>query len=393
MWIMVKPRRLTAAFVKAVKVPGRYGDGRGGFGLFLRVHQTGDGRITKSWCQRIRPPHGKPTNIGLGGFPVVSLAEARGEALANRQEIQRGRHPREQGVPTFEEAAAKVIKQRAKGWKPGTTLRQQWEASLRTYAFPSIGHKPVSEVRRGDVLAIVAPIWSSRPAAAKLLLQRVRLVLRWSIAAGHAERNVARSIEAGLPQQNGPARHHRALPPAEVPAALAKVRNSAAPTAIRLAVEMAILTACRVSEVTGMRWSEADLAAKVWTVPDSRMKAKREHRVPLSGRALEVLHEARRLHGGDLVFPGPRSGKPLASATLGGLLARLGIDGTTLHGLARTTFRSWAAEQGVAREVAEAALAHIVPGTEGAYMRSDLFERRRRLMDDWAQYTGELHNP
>ena len=156
---------------------------------------------------------------------------------------------------------------------------------------------------------------------------------------------------------------------------------------------MAVLTACRVSEVTGMRWSEADLAAKVWTVPDSRMKAKREHRVPLSGRALEVLHEARRLHGGDLVFPGPRSGKPLASATLGGLLARLGIDGTTLHGLARTTFRSWAAEQGVAREVAEAALAHIVPGTEGAYMRSDLFERRRRLMDDWAQYTGELHNP
>ena len=161
MWIMVKPRRLTAAFVKAVKVPGRYGDGRGGFGLFLRVHQTGDGRITKSWCQRIRPPHGKPTNIGLGGFPVVSLAEARGEALANRQEIQRGRHPREQGVPTFEEAAAKVIKQRAKGWKAGTTLRQQWEASLRTYAFPSIGHKPVSEVRRGDVLGIVAPIWSS----------------------------------------------------------------------------------------------------------------------------------------------------------------------------------------------------------------------------------------
>ena len=383
---MVKPRRLTAAFVKAARLPGRYGDGRGGFGLFLRVHRTAAGDITKSWCQRIRPPHGKPTHLGLGSFPVVTLAEARAEALTNRREIQRGRHPREQGIPTFAEAAAKVIKQRAKGWKPGTTLRQQWEASLRTFAFPSIGHKPVSEVHRGDVLAIVAPIWSSKPAAAKLVLQRVRLVLRWSVAAGHAERNVADSIEAGLPQQNGPARHHRALPPAEVPAALAKVRVSAAPPAIRLAVEMAVLTASRVAEVTGATWREIDLGAAVWTIPAARMKAKREHRVPLSRRALEVLQEARKLHGGALVFPGPRSGKELASATLRGLLARLGIDGTTLHGLARTTFRSWAAEQGVDRAVAEAALAHVVAGVEGAYLRSDLFERRAEVMERWGQY-------
>lgn len=384
-----KPRRLTAAFVKAVKVPDRYGDGPGGFGLFLRVHRAAGGRITKSWCQRIRPPGRKPTNIGLASYPVVTLAGARAKALANRQAIEQGRDPRDAGIPTFEQATAKVIQHRAKGWKKGTTLRQQWEASLRDYVFPTIGRKRVSDVTRADVLAIASAIWTETPSAARLVLQRVRLVLRWAVAAGHVERNVADdSIEAGLSRQNGPKRHHRAIPPGDVPGALAKVRDSTAPLATRLALEMTVLCAARQSEIRGMTWGEIDLGAGVWTVPASRMKGKRPHRVPLSSRAVEVLREARGLpHStrAGVVFPGPLSGKMLSPPMMGGLLKRLGIP-STLHGLARTTFRSWAAEQGADRQVAEAALAHVVKGVEGAYFATDLFERRAGLMERWTQH-------
>ena len=369
-----KPRRLTAAFVKAVKAPDRYGDGPGGFGLFLRVHRAAGGRITKSWCQRVRPPGRKPTNVGLGSYPVVSLAEARAKALANRRTIEQGRDPRDAGVPTFEQAAARVIAQRAKGWKQGTTLRQQWEASLRTYAFPVVGQKRVNEVTRADVLGIVEPIWTAKPSAARLALQRVRLVLRWAVAAGHVGRTVADdSIEAGLSRQNGPKRHHRALSPGDVPGALATVRASTAPLATRLAVEMAVLTAARASEVRGMTWDEIDMKAGVWTIPAARMKAKREHRVPLSARALDVLREARRLpHStrAGVVFPGALSGKMLSPPVMGALLKRLGIP-STLHGLARASFRMWSAEEGEDRQAAEAALAHVVKGVEGRIQPDD----------------------
>ena len=280
-----------------------------------------------------------------------------------------------------------MIKLHGKAWKKGSYLPTAWRASFRTYASP-INDKQVADIRRADVLATLTPIWTAKPATAKIVLQRVGTVLNYAVAEGLAPVNVADpALRAALPKTNGGGtRHHKALPHGEVAGALAKLRASGSQPAARLAVEFLALTACRVGEVLGTRWTEIDGETATWTIPSSRMKAAREFRVPLSGRALEILAEARKLSGGSgLVFVTGR-GKQLPRQTPGLLLRRAGI-GATPHGF-RSSFRNFCAETGVDRATAEAALAHIVQGTEGAYFRSDLLDARRAVTEAWAVHVG-----
>ena len=375
---------LSAAFCRTVKTPGRYGDGgRGSHGLYLRVWERVNGRIGKSWGQRLRI-NGRVTNLGLGVYPVVMLAEAREKALEYRRAAHRGRDPRGGGMPTFDRATEKVIRLHSKQWKQGSRLPAQWRQTLRDYAYPVIGEKRVGEIRTADVMAVLTPIWSTKPAVARIVRQRIGAVLKWAIAQGYREDNPAGdAISAALPRERGHI-HYRALPHSEIAAALRAVQASNSHPAIRLALQFVALTAGRGAEVCGARWKEIDLEKRVWTIPTTRMKAKREHRVPLSGQALEVLHAARGLSNGGLVFPGGRRAKHVSGNVLLRLLRRLGID-TTVHGF-RASFRSWASEQAIEREVAEAALAHTVKGVEAAYARSDLLERRREVMEVWGCY-------
>ena len=382
---------LSNTFLARVREPGRYGDGgRGGHGLYLKVQIFTNGRIGRAWGQRVRI-NGRPTNLGLGSYPAVTLAEARRRAITNRQSIEEGGDPRKArtaAATTFRAVAERVIKLHAEAWKKGSYLPTAWRASFRTYAGP-INDKQVADIRRADVLAILAPIWTAKPATAKIVLQRIGTVLKYAVAEGLAPLNVADPalLRAALPKMaNGGTRHHKALPHAEVGAALAKVRASGSRPAARLAVEFLALTACRVGEVLGARWTEIDLQERVWTVPSLRMKTSRDFRVPLSGRALEILSEARALSGGSgLVFVSGR-GKQLPRQTPSLLLRRAGIGGTP-HGF-RSSFRDWAAETGVDRATAEAALAHVVQGTEGAYFRSDLLDARRAVAAAWAVHIG-----
>ena len=381
---------LSNTFCSRVREPGRYGDGgRGGHGLYMKVQSFTNGRIGRAWGQRVRI-NGRPTNLGLGSYPAVTLAEARRRAITNRQSIEEGRDPRRAraaSATTFRALAERVIKLHAEGWKKGSYLPTTWRASLERYAHPVIGTKPVADIRRADVLAILTPIWTAKPATAKIVLQRIGAVLRFAVAEGLAPLNVADpALRAALPNTNGGTRHHKALPHAEVAGALAAVRSSRSRPAARLAVEFLALTACRVGEVLGARWTEIDLEEKVWTVPAARMKATREFRVPLSGRALAILVEARALSGGSgFVFVSSR-GKPLPRQTPGLLLRRAGIGGTP-HGF-RSSFRDFCAETGVDRATAEASLAHVVQGVEGAYLRSDLLDARRAVVEAWAVHIG-----
>ena len=384
----IRPLMLTPTFARNVKAPGRYGDGRGGLGLSLLVRPASRGGFNKSWTQSVRIG-GRPTSLGLGRYPVVTLAMARERALENARAIAQGRDPRggTRGVPTFAEALEAVIAIHAEHWKGGGGSEHHWRATMGAYALPAIGAKAVDEVTAADVMAIVAPIWSTKHVTAKRVRQRIGAVMKWAVAQGHRPDNPAGdALGAALPKVGGAQRHQRALPHAEVGAALERVRRADAPAAVRLAFEFLVLTAARSGEVRGAVWDEVDRAGAVWTVPGPRMKAGREHRVPLSGRALKVLDEAAELaDAGGLVFPSP-TGRALRATALSGLARDLDL-GAVPHGF-RSSFRDWAAERTDApREVCEIALAHVnTDRVEAAYRRTDLFERRRALMGDWADY-------
>ena len=385
------PRRLTqrlsAAFVRTAE-PGFYCDGHG---LNLRVDPSG----ARQWVQRL-VIRGRPRMLGLGGHPLVSLAEARNVAFANRQRARAGGDPlaekrHGQGVPTVEEAAAVVLEQQRPGWRNAKHARD-WPRSLRAYAFPRIGALPVSEVTTADVLAILTPIWHDKPQTARRVRQRIGAVMKWAVAMGYRPDNPAGdALGQALGRQQAVVQHMRALPHGAVADALATVGASSARPVVKLIFEFVVLTAARSGEVRLATWDEMDRDAGVWTIPAARMKAKRDHRVPLSGRALAILHDVQRLSDGTgLVFRSLR-GRPLSDMTLSKLIKELGIAAVP-HGF-RSSFRDWAAEQtNTPREVVEAALAHTVRNpTEAAYARSDLFERRRRLMDEWAAYLSGTH--
>ena len=381
---------LSPAFVRNVSEAGRYCDGNG---LYLDVRPTG----SRGWIQRITI-RGRRTELGLGGYPLVSLKEAREKAFANRKLAREGGDPlaekqRAEGMPTFEQTAHRVWKQLRPGWR-STRHAQVWLNSLQRHVFPRIGEMPVSEVTSADVIGILAPIWHDKPALARKLRQRMRAVMEWAVAMGLRPDNPCDRIGPVLGAQVDRTQHLAALPHGEVASAIETVRASNGRAAVKLAFEFLVLTATRSSEVRGAVWTEIDLAEAVWTIPARRTKGNREHRVPLSGRALEILEGARRLgRGGPLVFPGVR-GAPLGRTAIWHLLKACEVEAVP-HGF-RSSFRDWAAEEtDHPREVAEAALAHKVRNqVEAAYRRTDLFERRRELMDDWATYlAGESPSP
>ena len=373
---------LSAAFVRTAK-PGYYCDGNG---LYLRVDRSG----VRRWEQRLRI-QGRNRTLGLGGYRLVSLAEAREKAFTNRKIARSGGDPRTErhkvrDMPTFAEAAARVLEQKRPGWRSGKHPND-WISSLRAYAFPELSHRPVGEITTADILAVLTPIWHGKHVTARRVRQRIGAVMKWAVAMGLRPDNPAGDVlDQALGRHRVVVQHMRALPHSEVAGAIEAVRTSAASDATKLTFEFMVLTACRSGEVRVAGWDEIDLEAGEWTVPGERMKAQRPHRVPLSGRAMEILGEARTLGGGGgLVFPSSE-GRPLSGSTLSTLLRGLRIAAVP-HGF-RSSFRDWCGEcSNAPREVAEAVLAHVVRDkVEAAYARSDLFERRRVLMDNWAAY-------
>ena len=260
---------------------------------------------------------------------------------------------------------------------------------MERHAFPILGDTRLDRIGREDVLRVLTPLWTSRPEQARKLRQWIRTTLGWAQAHGYIEHNIAgEAIDGALPAQPAVKEHLRALPYREVAGALETVDASRASLSAKLCLRFTVLTAARSGETRGALWSEIDLDAREWRIPANRMKAGVEHRIPLSDAALEVLEQARPLRNdSDLIFPSPvRRGRPLSDMALTKVLRDTGLsERATVHGF-RSSFRDWCAETGKLREIAEAALAHVVGGVEGAYFRSDLFEKRRRLMDQWASY-------
>ena len=325
----------------------------------------------------------------------MSLAKARQRAADNRTAVADGRDPllerrKTRKVPTFQEVGESFLKANAPRWKSRKTARN-WRGQMEKYAFPAFGNVSIDRVNRIDVLGILTPIWTSKPSAARKLRQHLRAVFAFAMAHGHVEVNPAgEMIGAALPPMPAVKSHFRALPYQEVGKALRMVESSSSSLSSRLCFKFLVLTAARSGEARGASWDEIDMHEAVWTVPGDRMKAGVEHRVPLVDAALEVLATAQLLSdGSNLVFPSlmkPRH--PLSDMTLTKLLRDLGLaDRATVHGF-RTSFKTWCMEQtNTPWAVGEAALAHTIGNsTEAAYARSDLFKKRRTVMQQWADY-------
>ena len=384
---MERPKKLSATFVKTISAPGRYGDGRGGHGLSLLVKPSSTGRVRRIWCQRLRID-GKAVDLGLGSFPVTTLAEAREKALANRRSIEHGQdpHTKVSTVPTFSQAVETVIDLHQANWK-NPRVAGQWRASMKEYALPKLGRKTVAAITTSDIMAVLSPIWLEKRETSRKLRQRLGMVMKWAVAEGYRDDNPAGdAIGAALPKPTQQVVHQKALPFAEVGAALAAIRETGAWPATKLAFEFLTLTATRSGESRRATWSEIDLENRVWEIPAARTKTGKVHRVPLSNQATDLLEQARESTGGEgLVFPSQR-GKPLTDSTISKLVRENGI-GCVPHGM-RSSFRDWGAECSDApREIAEFALGHVEgSAAELAYRRTDYFERRRELMQAWADY-------
>ncbi len=378
-------RALSAVAVKNATKPGRYADGNG---LYLLVDPSG----SKRWLLRT-VVHGRRRDMGLGSVSLISLTEAREKAQEYRRAARLGADPIEERrlaravAPSFEDAAAQVHKAHAAGWK-NPKHAAQWLSTLQQYVFPHFGAKQVDKITTADVLRALSPIWLTKPETARRVRQRVAAVLDWAKAAGfRAGDNPVEGVGKGLPRQNDKAQHHAALAYADVPAFVDRLREADATETVRAAFEFLILTAGRTGEVIAAKWPEFDLAAKLWTVPADRMKAGREHRVPLSDRAVELI-EGMRAQGmqSDYVFPGAKVDRPISNMAFLMLLRRAG-ESVTAHGF-RSAFRDWSAERtNFSREVCEMALAHTVKDkVEAAYRRGDLLDKRRQLMTAWADH-------
>jgi integrase len=389
-----KAAGLTAAKVRTAK-PGRYGDGNG---LYLFVRST-DARF---WVFRYTRT-GRMREMGLGSARTFSLAEARTTAADLHRKVKLGIDPLAERdalavaagqAVMFEEVADSYIAAHEAGWR-NPKHRQQWRNTIDTYAVPTLGKLPVGTISTGDVMLVLDPIWREKSETASRLRGRIESILDFAAARGwRSGENPARwrgHLDNLLPAPGKVAKvqHHPALPWREIGAFMGALRGQEGVSA--LALRFVILTACRTGEAIGARWSEIDMTEALWTVPGDRMKAGREHRVPLSDGALDVMREVAKLRtdkgAGAPVFPGGKVDKPLSSMALLMLLRRMERADLTAHGF-RSTFRDWCAEStNHPREVAEAALAHTLRDkTEAAYQRGDLMEKRRRLMADWAAF-------
>ena len=380
--------RLSAVFVRSVTKAGRYLDGNG---LYLNVQPSG----AKRWFLRV-VVMGRRRDFGLGGLSVVSLAEAREEATKLRKIVQQNGDPlaeREKEksiVLTFKEAAREVHKIHSATWK-NDKHKKQWITTLENYVFPTFGSLHVDNIGTPEILSVLNPIWLTKPETARRVRQRIHTVLEWAKAAGfRSGDNPVDGILKILPKQPVSQAHHTALPYKEVPIFIKSLRSINAEGIAPLAFEFLILTATRTSEVLNATWDEINLEDKTWTIPDSRMKNKREHRIPLQPRLIEILEGARKLSEGSLyIFPNPHTRKALSTMVFLMLLRRMKQD-ITAHGF-RSSFRDWASERtNIPRDVCEAALAHSLKDkTEAAYKRTDLFEKRRELMELWTKFATE----
>ncbi len=377
---------LSATRIRSLKKPGRYSDGGG---LLLFIGKSG----RKSWVQRITIA-GRRRDIGLGSYPSVSLAGARRKAMENRAAVAEGRDPlaekRTLKMPTFREAAYIVHETNKPRWRNASHIRG-WIQTLERHAVPVLGKVPLDQIDRMGVLQVLTPIWTSRPETARRVRQRMRTIFKWAMAHDFMESNPAgEAIDGALPPMPKVKAHFRSLPYQEVAAALEIVEASQASLAARLCFRFLVLTAARPSEARGATWSQINFEDRVWRIPDWRMKGYSEHRVPLSRQVVELLTEASALwEETDLVFPSPlKKGEPLSNISLMKILRTVGLaERTTAHGF-RSSFKNWTLEQtDTPWAVSEAALAHTLGNsTEQAYARSDLFERRRDLMQVWADY-------
>lgn len=386
---------LSAAQVAKLADPGLYAVG-GVAGLQLRIDPAG----SRHWILRVKIGK-KRRDVGLGGFPTVSLAQARERAREAREQVWRGVDPVEerkaaraallaaQDVPTFAECARRFLANKRAEFR-NAKHAAQWAATLETYAGPIIGNMPVDQVELRHIESILSPIWTTKTETAKRLRGRIEATLDWATVTGHRKGdNPARwkgNLDAVFASPNKVAKkqHFAAMPYTDVPAFLVELRQREGIAA--QALEFTILTAVRSGETRGATWKEIDMDAGIWTIPGNRMKAGKEHRVPLTDAALAILRALPRLDDSpdSPVFFAPRGGA-LSDMTLTAVLRRMGKDVTT-HGF-RSAFRDWAADQtAFPREVAEQALAHTLQGVEAAYRRSDLFEKRRKLMGAWASY-------
>ena len=375
---------LTVRKIETAK-PGKYGDGAN---LYLVVSETG----AKKWVLRFTW-RGKPKEMGLGSATGVSLADAREKAATARRTIAKGINPieerkRDGSIPTFGEVADELRQSLSQGFR-NEKHKAQWKSTLENYAAP-LRAKPVDIIGTDDVLAVLKPIWTTKAETASRVRARIEKVLDGAKAKGFRDgENPARwrgHLDHLLPRPSKLARgHHAAMPYEDVAAFIVKLRKREASAA--QALELGILTAARSGEILGMQWSEIDLDTKVWTVPANRMKAGREHRVPLSPRAVAILRQLEKLKAGEFVFPGQARNKPLSNMAMEMILRRMKIENATVHGF-RSSFRDWAGNvSNFPREVVETALAHVIGDkAEQAYRRRDALEKRRSLMDDWAAY-------
>ncbi len=379
---------------------GKYEDG---YGLRLVVSKSG----AKKWVLRFTL-HAKRREMGLGSYPSVGLADARTSALKCRRLVAKGVDPIEvrrmeaKRIPVFTSCAAHYIRGHRHGWQ-NTKHARQWVSTLKTYARPVIGKKTVNAITTEDILQILSPMWATKTETAKRVQGRIENIM--DFAAAHQYRdplNPARwrgHLDKLLPRPSRVKQvaHHPAMPYSEVPAFFDELSRNGSVSA--LALKFLILTATRTVEVLHAEWREIDLPAGVWTVPASRMKARREHRVPLSDSAREVLETLPHIEGCPYVFPGSRNGRPLSNMALLQLMRGMGYGVNSSrgdyvpHGF-RSTFRDWSGEVSTfPREVAEMALAHVIENkVEAAYRRGDLFAKRRKMMQAWADYLERLRS-
>ena len=399
--------QLTAITVANLKDKGLHPDGNG---LYLRVTESG----TKNWIYRYTLD-GKARDMGLGPLTTVSLAKARAAADDCRRLRREGLNPiearraqravqaaPEARAPTFRACAEQLIASHEVGWR-NAKHRQQWRNTLATYAYPIIGELPVTTVDTELVLQVLqqpiqiegskmTPLWNAKSETASRVRGRIESVLNWAKARNYRDRTSANPatwrghLDHLLPARSKVrcVRHHPSLPYAEVPALTAELRSLTSISA--RALEFAVLTAARSGEVFGARWDEIDLKRRIWVVPGERMKGRKEHRVPLAPRAVEILDEMAEIQLNEFVFFGTKQGRPLSNMAMLMLLRDL-RPGVTVHGF-RSAFKDWASEATSFPDyLSEAALAHAsADKVRAAYARSDLFEKRRKLMEAWAQY-------
>ena len=395
--------RLTAKFVEKVSEPGYYADGGG---LFLQVQTKKDRSTAKSWVVRYRASTGRTREMGLGSLDVVTLADARSRAAEARRKAANGTDPIDerkgiraslQSEPsrrmTFKECAEAYIEAHKTSWK-NDKHRAQWSSTLSNYAYPQFGDRSVAEVDQAAVLRVLDPIWPEKTETANRLRGRIEVILDWAKVRGYRDgENPARwkgHLDKALPARAKIQRvaHHAALPYNELPAFMNELVSI--DTIGAKAFAFCILNATRTSETLLAETTEFDLEKKIWTIPPVRMKAGKEHRIPLTDASLEILAYAMKkkvFRSGFMFESSAREGERLSNMTFLMMLRRMGRDDLTGHGF-RSTFRDWAAETtAYPREVAEAALAHAIGDkVEAAYRRGDLFEKRRGLMEDWARF-------